>query len=190
MTPDDERRAAAVPGVPVADRLRALADAPWSERGDAATQAALREGADAVERLAAVARGAQYREREALATVAVLRTREDARADDVERLDLALAWSRCCEREAVGEVERLRARLDARERVERERVGATQPAGDLAALARREAGSAHQWRQCQRCGRCFWLTPDEMVPPHGWVDPWGVKNMCAAVTVGEGSEGR
>ncbi len=44
MTPDDERRAAAVPGVPMAERLRALADAPWSERGDAATMAALRAG--------------------------------------------------------------------------------------------------------------------------------------------------
>ena len=166
MTPDDERRAAAVPGVPVADRLRALADAPWSERGDAATQAALREGADAVERLAAVARGAQYRAREALAPVGVLRAWEDARADGAAHHDVLAA--------SVGA-------LDG--------VGA---AGDLAALARREAGpvTRRQWRACARCGRCFWLADTEAMPGHGVRDAWGADRACGAVVTSEGSEGR
>lgn len=34
-----------------------------------------------------------------------------------------------------------------------------------------------RWRQCSRCGRCFWLA-DEMPPPHGGVDPWGVAWTC------------
>jgi hypothetical protein len=65
-------------------------------------------------------------------------------------------------------------------------------AGDLAALARREAGPVmrRQWRACARCGREHWLADGEAVPLHGWVDPWGAAKTCAAVTVGEGSEGR
>ena len=65
-------------------------------------------------------------------------------------------------------------------------------AGDLAALARREAGpvTRRQWRACARCGREHWLADGEAAPPHGWVDPWGAAKTCAAVTVGEGSEGR
>jgi len=80
----------------VAGRMRGLADAPWVARGDAATQAALREGAAEVERLTraldaaeAQARGAQYREREALATVAMLRAALDAARAPGDAGDLA-----------------------------------------------------------------------------------------------------
>jgi len=180
VTPDEERRAAAVPGVPVADRLRALADAPWSERGDAATQAALREGADAVERLAAVARGAQYREREARNEVAMLRgALDDAkRAGEVQRACALLQGTI-----AAIALDRWRRADDARAQAD---------AGDLAGLARREAGpvTRRQWRACARCGREHWLADGEAAPLHGWVDPWGAAKTCAAVTVGEGSEGR
>ena len=150
----------------VALRLRALAATRWIDRSDEATREALTEGAAEVERLAreladaeAVARGAQYREREALGEVAVLRARLDARADDVERLNLRFA--RCGEQEAVGDVARLQARLDAWAQAGQGACRATQPTGDLAALARREAGpvTRRQWRQCRRCVRCFWLTP-------------------------------
>ena len=200
MTPDDERRAAAVPGVPVADRLRALLETPADSRHEWAVDEALSDGADEVEMLTreldstwrrvasdgdlirqlfaevveyvdrlaaaeALARGAQYREREALATVGVLRAREDARAEWDAHHDVLAA--------SVGA-------LDG--------VGA---AGDLAALARREAGPVmrRQWRACARCGREHWLADGEAVPLHGWVDPWGAA-QGAAVTVGEGSEGR
>jgi len=160
----------------VALRLRALAATRWVDRSDAATRAALLEGADEVERLRglldarttgdgalldralsreaslrvelagaqAVARGAQYREREALAVVAALRAKADG-----------------------GD------------------------AGDLAGLGRREAGEVRRWRGCHRCGRCFLLADDEAVPGHGVRDAWGADRACgAAVTVGEGSEGR
>lgn len=81
--------------VDVADRMRALADAPWVARGDAATQSALREGADEVERLTAVARGAQYREREALAVVAVLRARLDGALDERDGVGTVRQWRGC-----------------------------------------------------------------------------------------------
>ena len=180
----------------VALRLRALAATRWIDRSDEATREALTEGAAEVERLAreladaeAVARGAQYREREALGEVAVLRARLDARADDVERLNLALSFARCGEQEAVGDVARLQARLDAWARAGRERVGATQPTGDLAALARREAGpvTRRQWRQCRRCVRCFWLTPDEAVPEHQ-AQVMGAERVCGWTVTAKESE--
>lgn len=115
--------------VDVATRMRALADAPWVARGDTATQAALREGADAVERLTAVARGAQYREREALAVVDVLRARLDRALDErdeaenrAENLEIALTIT-------IG------PRVD-----EVRRALAQTTAPDLDGLARREAG--------------------------------------------------
>lgn len=250
MTPDDERRAAAVPGVPGGDNASALVRrmrecAEW-HAGEVAGQA-LSAGADEVERLtraladerdtvafhvdlaesalrdlhavcdalgararrgdplpavtelvgvaqalraqagvptaeverlAAVARGAQYREREALAVVAMLRARlatemeaRDAAENRVENLEIALT---------IGpRVDEVRAAL----------AQATAP--DLAALARREAGSAHQWRQCRRCGRCFWLTAEESVPPHPTSDDPRLARACGwTVTTSEGSEGR
>lgn len=68
----------------VVGRMRALADAPWIARGDAATQAALRAGADEVERLRFAATGAQYREREAVSEVAMLRAALDAATPRLE----------------------------------------------------------------------------------------------------------
>ena len=62
----------------VATRLRALADAPWRDRGDAATQAALREGAGEIERLRAVLSRAGRALSQAEATAAVLRGRFEA----------------------------------------------------------------------------------------------------------------
>lgn len=62
----------------VAGRMRALADAPWRDRGDAATQAALREGAGEIERLHAAARAAAWALSQAEATAAVLRGRVEA----------------------------------------------------------------------------------------------------------------
>ena len=97
--------------VGVAQALRAQAGVPTAE----------------VERLAAVARGAQYREREALAVVAMLRARLDARAaaDAQAVADAAEAFVRA--REGFGAF---------RAQVRQER--AQSDAGDLAGLGRRE----------------------------------------------------
>lgn len=80
----------------VAGRMRGLADAPWVARGDAATQAALREGANEVDRLTreldaaeAAARGAQYREREARNEAAMLRAALDDLRSTPDAGDLA-----------------------------------------------------------------------------------------------------
>jgi hypothetical protein len=85
----------------------------------------------------------------------------------------------------ADEVERLTREL---ERLQGARASATPPLpGDLAALARREAGSAHQWRQCRRCGRCFWLTPDESVPEHQ-AQVLGVERACGWTVTAKESE--
>lgn len=61
-------------------------------------------------------------------------------------------------------------------------VGAS---GDLAALARREAGpvTRRQWRGCSRCGQCFLLADTEAMPGHG-VTVDGVDRACG--TKGDG----
>ena len=102
-----------------------------------------------------------------------------AGADEVERL--------------TGELERLRgmATPDPTERCPVDPYAATvlghraQPTGDLAALARREAGpvTRRQWRGCSRCGRCFLLADTEALPGHG-VTVDGVDRDCG--TKGEG----
>jgi len=219
--------------------MRALADAPWSERGDAATMAAPRAGADEVgrltraldaerdtvafhvdlaesalrdlhavcdaldararrgdplpsgevlvgvaqalraqagvptaevERLAAVARGAQYREREALAVVAVLRARLDEARETLDDVEPRLA-------KAHASIARLA------------RDGAKGDASDAGLGARSIGAAARQWRQCSRCGRCFWLADTEAVPAHQTSDDPRLARACGAVT-GEGSEGR
>lgn len=184
----------------VALRLRALAATRWIDRSDAATREALLAGADEAERLAHLWTGARDGLRAVGAALGAHATTDEGMADACiaalggwvsEERELRARMRGAHDAETMRlrtEVERLTQEL---ERLQGARASATPPlSGDLAALARREAGSAHQWRQCQRCGRCFWLTPDEMVPLHGWVDPWGAAKTCVVVTVGEGSEGR
>ncbi len=210
------------------------------------------EVAGYVDRLAtaeALARGAQYREREALAVVAMLRARLDGALDErdeaenaVENLaiartigprfdEVARAVAIAGERERCARLcdaaatrwrshrdvdyaarDKLRARSneaaalaaeirgaqadgDAHHDVLAASVGALDgvgAAGDLAGLARREAGpvTRRQWRACARCGQCFWLADDEAVPGHGVRDAWGADRACGAVVTSEGSEGR
>ena len=106
----------------------------------------------------------------------------------------ALAATRWVDRSDAATREALLAGADEIERLCEvvETLRRTIDAGDLAALARREAGpvTRRQWRACARCGREHWLADGEAAPLHGWVDPWGAAKTCAAVTVGEGSEGR
>lgn len=104
----------------VATRLRALADAPWVARGDAATQAALREGAAEIERMEAALRGQPWALSEladafAAAEVERLRGLVDARAEvAVERRHEAAArasaWALA---EVTAERDALRVRLAA-----------------------------------------------------------------------------
>ena len=106
----------------------------------------------------------------------------------------ALAATRGVDRSDAATREALLAGADEIERLCEvvETLRRTIDAGDLAGLARREAGpvTRRQWRACARCGRVHWLADGEAAPLHGWVDPWGAAKTCAAVTVGEGSEGR
>lgn len=210
MTTDGDKMAQGV-----ALRLRALAATRWIDRSDEATRAALLAGADEVERLTRAladerdtvafhvdlaesalrdlhavcdALGARARRGDPLPAVTelvgvaqALRAQAGVPTAEVERLAAVARGAQYREREARNEVEVLRARED----------GAQADAGDLAALARREAGSAHQWRQCRRCGRCFWLTAEESVPPHPTSDDPRLARACGwTVTTSEGSEGR
>ncbi len=115
-------------------------------------------------------------------------------AEDVALRLRALAATRWIDRSDAATREALLAGADEIERLCEvvETLRRTIDAGDLAGLARREAGpvTRRQWRACARCGREHWLADGEAVPLHGWVDPWGAAKTCAAVTVGEGSEGR
>lgn len=122
----------------VAGRMRGLADAPWVARGDAATQAALREGAAEVDRLTraldaaeAQARGAQYREREARNEAAMLRARLDG-AQGVAEVQRACAVMQA----AIATIA-----LDRWRRADAEiaalRAQAQPDAGDLAGLGAR-----------------------------------------------------
>lgn len=151
----------------VARRLRALAATRWIDRSDEATRAALGEGADEIERLTAQARGAQYREREALATVAMLRVALERALDERD--------------EAENRVENLEIALTIGPRVDEMRavLAGAADLSDLTAFARREAGpvTPHQWRQCSTCGRCFWLADTEAVPAHR-VAVLGVERAC------------
>ena len=118
----------------------------------------------------------------------------DTMAEDVALRLRALAATRWVDRSDAATREALLAGADEVERLCEvvETLRRTIDAGDLAGLARREAGpvTRRQWRACARCGREHWLADGEAAPPHGWVDPWGAAKTCAAVTVGEGSEGR
>lgn len=173
--------------VDVATRMRALADAPWVARGDAATVAALREGTDEVERLAHLWTGARDGLRAVGAALGAHATTDEGMADACiaalggwvsEERELRARMRGAHDAETMRlrtEVERLTQEL---ERLQGARASATHPlSGDLDGLARREAGSAHQWRQCRRCGRCFWLTPDEAVPVHR-VTVLGAERAC------------
>lgn len=99
--------------VDVATRLRTLADAPWVARGDAATQAALREGADEVERLRLLC-DTQAALIAAQAAHIAIDDREEALTDAMiarhEAAARGMAWELA---EARNEVAVLRARLDA-----------------------------------------------------------------------------
>jgi len=107
----------------------------------------------------------------------------------------ALAATRWVDRSDAATREAL---LEGADEIERlcevvETLRRTIDAGDLAGLARREAGpvTRRQWRACSRCGQCSWLADTEAMPPHGVRDPWGAAKPCVAVvTAGEGSEGR
>ena len=118
----------------------------------------------------------------------------DTMAEDVALRLRALAATRWVDRSDAATREALLAGADEVERLCEvvETLRRTIDAGDLAGLARREAGpvTRRQWRACARCGREHWLADGEAAPLHGWVDPWGAAKTCAAVTVGEGSEGR
>lgn len=37
-----------------------------------------------------------------------------------------------------------------------------------------------RWRQCSRCGRCFWLADEERVPPHATSDDPRIGRVCVA----------
>lgn len=163
----------------VALRLRALAATRWIDRSDEATRAALLAGADEVERLTAELADAEARRGEERELRARMRD-----AHDAEMMRLRT------------ELERLQG--PAADPAERCPIGTysatvlghrTSEAPDLAALARREAGSAHQWRQCRRCGRCFWLTPDEAVPEHR-ATVLGAERACGWTVTAKESEGR
>ena len=121
-------------------------------------------------------------------------TTGDTMAEDVALRLRALAATRWIDRSDAATREALLAGADEIERLCEvvETLRRTIDAGDLAGLARREAGpvTRRQWRACARCGREHWLADGEAAPLHGWVDPWGAVKTCAAVTVGEGSEGR
>ena len=121
-------------------------------------------------------------------------TTGDTMAEDVALRLRALAATRWIDRSDAATREALLAGADEIERLCEvvETLRRTIDAGDLAGLARREAGpvTRRQWRACARCGREHWLADGEAAPLHGWVDPWGAAKTCAAVTVGEGSEGR
>ena len=118
----------------------------------------------------------------------------DTMAEDVALRLRALAATRWVDRSDAATREALLAGADEIERLCEvvETLRRTIDAGDLAGLARREAGpvTRRQWRACARCGREHWLADGEAAPLHGLVDPWGAAKTCAAVTVGEGSEGR
>lgn len=189
--------------VGAAQALRARAEAPVLE----------------VDALRALARGAQYREREALAQVEVLRARLDAAVSsrDVWR---SLERTASAQRgEAVSEEREacaalcdaidegadcgggfalecavaIRARGGARAvDVLAASVGALNgvaAAGDLAGLGARAAGAVtrRQWRQCRRCVRCFWLTPDESVPEHQ-AQVMGAERVCGWTVTAKESE--
>ena len=121
-------------------------------------------------------------------------TTGDTMAQGVALRLRALAATRWIDRSDAATREALLAGADEVERLCEvvETLRRTIDAGDLAGLARREAGpvTRRQWRACARCGREHWLADGEAAPLHGWVDPWGAAKTCAAVTVGEGSEGR
>lgn len=106
----------------------------------------------------------------------------------------ALAATRWIDRSDAATREALLAGADEVERLCEvvETLRRTIDAGDLAGLARREAGpvTRRQWRACARCGQCFWLADDEAVPGHGVRDAWGADRACGAVVTSEGSEGR
>ena len=106
-------------------------------------------------------------------------TTGDTMAEDVALRLRALAATRWIDRSDAATREALLAGADEIERLCEvvETLRRTIDAGDLDGLARREAGSAHQWRQCRRCGRCFWLTPDEAVPVHR-VTVLGAERAC------------
>lgn len=164
--------------VDVAEGMRALAAAPWVDRSDAATVRALCEGAAEVERLRVLLSGAEYREREARNEAAMLRAALDRALDERD--------------EAENRVENLEIALTIGPRVDEVRAALAQAtAPDLAALARREAGSVtrRQWRACARCGREHWLADEEAAPLHGGIDALGAAWTCATAA-GEGSEGR
>lgn len=58
---------------------------------------------------------------------------------------------------------------------------AGRPAVDgLRAIAEGRATEATvcRWRQCSRCGRCFWLADDERVPPHATHDDARLGRPC------------
>ena len=186
----------------VALRLRALAATRWVDRSDAATREALLAGAGEAERLAHLWTGARDGLRAVGAALGAHATTDEGMADACiaalggwvsEERELRARMRGAHDAETMRlrtEVERLTQEL---ERLQGARASATPPlSGDLAALARREAGpvTRRQWRACARCGREHWLADGEAAPLHGWVDPWGAAKTCAAVTVGEGSEGR
>ena len=118
----------------------------------------------------------------------------DTMAEDVALRLRALAATRWVDRSDAATREALLAGADEIERLCEvvETLRRTIDAGDIAGLARREAGpvTRRQWRACARCGRKHWLADGEAAPLHGWVDPWGVTWACAATVTGEGSEGR
>lgn len=173
--------------VGAAQALRARAEAPVLE----------------VDALRALARGAQYREREALAQVEVLRAALDRALDErdeaenrVENLEIARTIG-----PRVAEVRRALAQGDAGDPgdpMERCPIGTyaatvlgygAQPVGDLAGLGARAAGAVtrRQWRQCRRCVRCFWLTPDESVPEHQ-AQVMGAERVCGWTVTAKESE--
>ena len=118
----------------------------------------------------------------------------DTMADDVALRLRALAATRWVDRSDEATRAALLAGADEIERLCEvvETLRRTIDAGDLAGLARREAGpvTRRQWRACARCGQCFWLADDEAVPGHGVRDAWGADRACGAAVTSEGSEGR
>ena len=111
----------------------------------------------------------------------------DTMAEGVALRLRALAATRWIDRSDAATREALLAGADEIERLCEvvETLRRTIDAGDLAGLARREAGpvTRRQWRGCSRCGRCFLLADTEALPGHG-VTVDGVDRDCG--TKGEG----